>query len=138
MTHCTGYRASAVAWSRDIAALGIDAESHAPLPAGVLERIARSEEREQLRALAAAESSIHWDRLLFSAKESVYKAWFPLTEEWLGFDDGSISFERSTRTFSARLLVDGPVVSGRRLTDLHGRWMARGGLAITAIAVPAA
>jgi len=25
-----------------------------------------------------------WDRLLFSAKESVYKAWFPLTGRWLG------------------------------------------------------
>jgi 4'-phosphopantetheinyl transferase EntD len=27
--------------------------------------------------------SPNWDRLLFSAKEAVYKAWFPLVGEWL-------------------------------------------------------
>ena len=39
-----------------------------------------------LRALAR-ESRVCWDRLLFSAKEAVYKAWFPLAGRWLGFED---------------------------------------------------
>jgi 4'-phosphopantetheinyl transferase EntD len=37
----------------------------------------RPEERELLATLPGP---VHWDRLLFSAKESVYKAWYPLTE----------------------------------------------------------
>ena len=40
ITHCRGYRASAVANVDEHGAIGIDAEVHAPLPAGVLEVVA--------------------------------------------------------------------------------------------------
>ena len=69
--------------------MGIDAEPHAPLPDGVLGQIARAEERPRLAELAGAEPEVHWDRLLFCAKETVYKVWFPLAECWLGFEDAS-------------------------------------------------
>ena len=36
--------------------------------------------------------NIHWDKLLFSAKESVYKAWFPTHKTWLDFSDCEIAF----------------------------------------------
>jgi 4'-phosphopantetheinyl transferase EntD len=137
MTHCTGYRACAVSWSREVVALGIDAEPDQPLPPRVAGRIARPEEEVRLRELAAADPTVHWDRLLFSTKESVYKACFPLTAEWLGFQDATVTLDRTGGTFSARLLVDGPLVAGRPLTELGGRWLAREGLVITAIAVPA-
>ncbi len=42
------------------------------------------------RRLAAARPEVSWDRLLFSAKESVYKTWFPLTGRWLGFEDAEL------------------------------------------------
>jgi 4'-phosphopantetheinyl transferase EntD len=71
------------------------------------------------------------DRLLFSAKESVYKAWFPLAQRWLGFCDAQIALN-ADGTFDARLLVSGPVES------FGGRWLARDGLLLTAIAVPCA
>ena len=35
LTHCTGYRAAAVAHRRDVLTVGIDAEPHEPLPADV-------------------------------------------------------------------------------------------------------
>jgi 4'-phosphopantetheinyl transferase EntD len=78
-----------------------------------------------------------WDRLLFSAKESVYKAWFPLTRRWLGFDEAAVTINAANGTFSVRLLVQGPMLDGRRLTGFTGRWLARDGLILTAIAVPA-
>ncbi|WP_319204824.1 DUF6545 domain-containing protein [Streptomyces sp. ME02-8801-2C] len=77
MTHCDGYRAAAVSRRLDVAALGIDAEPHAPLPPGLLRRIASPSERGHLTALRHTRPALHWDRLFFSAKESVYKAWFP-------------------------------------------------------------
>jgi 4'-phosphopantetheinyl transferase EntD len=137
MTHCPGYRAAALAHSSDIAAIGIDAEPDGPLPDGVRDRIAGPEELPALAALMAAAPGTSWDKLLFSAKESTYKAWFPLAQRWLGFTDASIRINPADGTFTVRLLVPGPVLAGRQLTEFHGRWLVRNGLVITAIAVPA-
>jgi 4'-phosphopantetheinyl transferase EntD len=135
MTHCAGYRAAAVARDRDVLTLGLDAEPDDRLPEGVLNAIATADERARLCALAAAAPEPSWDRLLFSAKESVYKAWFPLTRRWLGFEEAAITINPSDGTFTARLLVPGPVLDGRQLTGFTGRWLARHGLVLTAIAV---
>ncbi|GAA2345393.1 4'-phosphopantetheinyl transferase family protein [Dactylosporangium salmoneum] len=136
MTHCDGYRAAAVARRDDIRSIGIDAEPDAPLPGGVLESVARPAERDMVRRLAA-EPAAHWDRLLFSAKESVYKAWFPLTGAWLGFEDAEILIDPAGRTFTARLLVPWPARDTPPLHRLDGRWVRRDGLVISAIVVPA-
>jgi 4'-phosphopantetheinyl transferase EntD len=78
---------------------------------------------------------VHWDRLLFSAKESVYKAWFPLANRWLGFEDAVLAIDPCRRSFEARLLVPGPALAGGRLTMFSGRWLVRDGLVLTAIGV---
>lgn len=136
MTHCADYRAAAVARAGDFLSLGLDAEPDQPLPDGVLEAIARPEELNRLAALRA-DRSVHWDRLLFSAKESIYKAWFPLTGRFLEFEEASLTFEPVTRTFEATLLVEGPLLSGRRLTGFSGRWLTDQGLLVTAVLLPA-
>ncbi|MEV5971550.1 4'-phosphopantetheinyl transferase superfamily protein [Streptomyces sp. NPDC051921] len=133
MTHCAGYRAAVVARGDEIALLGIDAEPHAALPEGVLDTIARPEERTSLDALPTT-GGIAWDRLLFSAKESVYKAWFPVTRSWLDFDEASIVIAPDG-TFTARILVPGFAPSGERLSGFHGRWLVDRGLVVTCIAM---
>ncbi|WP_299539740.1 4'-phosphopantetheinyl transferase [uncultured Streptomyces sp.] len=142
MTHCAGYRAAAVARSSDVRALGIDAEPHAPLPENVLESIALPSEHR--RVLDAAERGggtgpIHWDRLLFSAKESVYKAWYPLMRTRLDFEDADIEFDwtpgpTTSGVFHARLLRTAPGAP----TAFDGRWLVRDRLALTAVIVTAA
>ncbi|HTJ70998.1 MAG TPA: 4'-phosphopantetheinyl transferase superfamily protein [Actinospica sp.] len=129
MTHCAGYCAAAVARSGEVSALGIDAEVHAPLPEGVLDLISLESERKRIAALTASvPNSLHWDRVLFSAKESVYKAWFPLTRRWLGFEQADIEL-RLDGTFEAKLLTtDSGVPQG-----FAGRWSVAGGLIATAI-----
>jgi 4'-phosphopantetheinyl transferase EntD len=139
LTHCDGYRAAAVARAGDVASIGIDAEPHAPLPDGILDRVSVPAERAHLGDLPAG---VHWDRLLFSAKESVYKAWFPLAGRWLGFEDARLSFDPGPDParggFTARLLVeDLPSVAGRPITILTGRYAVGDGLLATAIALPA-
>jgi 4'-phosphopantetheinyl transferase EntD len=136
LTHCAGYRACAVARDSDIVTVGLDAEPHEPLPDGVLGAITRPEERVRLAALAQADPGCRWDRLLFCAKEAVYKAWFPLAGRWLGFEDASIDFNPAAGSFSAALLVAGPVVNGRPLTAFTGRWLVRQGFIVTAIVIP--
>ncbi len=135
ITHCEGYRACAVARQSDLVSIGIDAEPDAALPDGLLADIALPEERRALAALAREEPTVSWDRLLFSAKEAVYKAWFPLAGRWLGFEDAQLEIDRERRAFSARLLVPGPSLAGRELGGFRGRWLARDGLLLAAIAV---
>jgi len=131
MTHCDGYRAAAVATSDAFAAIGIDAEPHAPLPDGVLARVASESERAALAWLATQAPESCWDRMLFSAKEAVFKAWSPATGRWLGFTDAELELGLDGR-FTARLLVAGP------LTSYHGLWAVSRGVLVTAVTVPAA
>ncbi|MGI5459568.1 4'-phosphopantetheinyl transferase family protein [Streptomyces sp. CA-249302] len=141
MTHCDGYCAAALVRARDLVSLGIDAEPHGPLPDGVLDAVSLPDEGARLRRLAADHPEVHWDRLLFSAKESVYKAWFPLTGQWLEFTEADIEVtvdpgERLHGSFRAELLVPGPMVGGRRLGHFEGRWTVQRGLVATAVSVP--
>jgi 4'-phosphopantetheinyl transferase EntD len=133
ITHCDGFRACAIARAEEVAAIGIDAEPNQPLPDGVLAHVARPEELPALRELGRERPETCWDRLLFSAKESIYKTWFPLTELWLGFEDAVVELDPDGGAFSARLLVPGPVVAGEPLERLSGRWLARDGLVLTAV-----
>ena len=136
ITHCAGYRAAAVARSADLASVGIDAETHGPLPEGVLGQIVAAGDAALLDRLRAAHPSIHWDRLLFSAKEAVYKAWYPLTGRWLGFEDAYLSIDPVAGTFAGHLLVPGDRRDGGAgLTALPGRYLVEGGLVLTAVTV---
>lgn len=130
ITHCRGYRAAAVASSKDIMTIGIDAEPAGPLPAGVERRVLGGDERLWL---ASAPAGVPWDRVIFSAKESVYKAWFPLTGRWLGFDDAVVTIDPEAGSFQATLLVD----CLAPLRRLDGRFLVEDGLVLTAIALPA-
>jgi 4'-phosphopantetheinyl transferase EntD len=132
ITHCDGYRAAAVAYADDVASIGLDAELDDPLPRGVLDVISLPAERARLAALAGEWPAVCWDRLLFSAKESVYKAWFPLTGRWLGFEDADVTIT-PPGTFTARLLAEPQPPC---TASFAGRWLASGGLILTAIAVP--
>lgn len=145
LTHCDGYRAAVVGYRLQIRSLGIDAEPHDALPEGVLDHTSLPEERE---VLAGRDDTIAWDRLLFCAKEATYKAWFPLTERWLGFEDAHITFDRDTDTaarpddgpvtgsFVSRILINGATTDGGPpLLELPGRWRVHRGIILTTIAL---
>ena len=134
MTHCDGYRACALAPDTVLRSIGLDAEPDQPLPDGVLNLVSLPRERDMLDELGAAAPGTHWDRLLFCAKEAVYKTWYPLALRWLDFAEAEVTL-RPDGTFAARLLVPGPQVDGRELTGLAGRWLAARGLLLTLITV---
>jgi len=136
MTHCDGYRAAAVARAAAFAAIGIDAEPHEMLPGGILPRVASESERAALSRLATVAGEFRWDRILFSAKESVFKAWFPATGRRLGFSDAKVELDVAGR-FVAQLLVPGPMVGSRRVGAYDGFWAVGRGLVVTAVALPA-
>ncbi|MDT0267553.1 4'-phosphopantetheinyl transferase superfamily protein [Streptomyces sp. DSM 44915] len=136
MTHCRGYRAAVVGRVGEVTGVGIDAEPNEPLrDAGVLKMIALPEERAMLAGLAASHPSVAWERLLFSAKESVYKVWYPLMAKWLDFEEARLTIDPERGTFHAELLVPGPVVDGVKIQSFDGRWLADRGLVVTAISL---
>ncbi len=129
ITHCDGYRAAAVARSGQVRSLGIDAEPDLPLPEEVWEEVAHGAERDR--------TPFELRRLLFSAKEAVYKAWFPLTGRWLGFEDVELSLDPENARFDAVLAVPGPEVDGTVLSGFSGRWAVVDAIICTAVIVPA-
>ena len=133
MTHCTGYAAAALGLLPRISAIGIDAEPDAPLPDGVLDLIATPAEQDRLAATPPEPDSPNWDRLLFSAKEAVYKAWFPLVGDWLDHQEAEILINPHNQTFTALLSRDGLIINGHHIHRLHGRWTHKRGILVTAV-----
>ncbi|OBH03112.1 4'-phosphopantetheinyl transferase [Mycobacterium sp. E3247] len=136
LTHCTGYRGAVVGRAEAVRSVGIDAEPHDVLPDGVLNAISLPEERHEMATLP---EGLHWDRILFCAKEATYKAWFPLTKRWLGFEDAHIVLDLdppdggTSGVFVSKILIDGRALDGPPLTALRGRWSVERGLVLTAI-----
>lgn len=133
LTHTTGYRGAVVGRSAAVRSVGIDAEPHDVLPDGVLDAVSLPVERDEL---ATRPSGLHWDRILFCAKEATYKAWFPLTRRWLGFEDAHITFSSTddeSGDFVSRILIDPAALHGPPLVTLRGRWSVRSDFVLTAI-----
>ena len=136
ITHCSGYCAAAVARTQEFRSIGIDAELDAPLPRGVLAMIAREEEYRWLSETNG--SGVCWDRLLFCAKESIFKAWFPLTRSWIGFRDALVSVDPQTQSFSASIVAEDLGSDAGMITSFSGRYLMTAGHILTLVSVPCA
>jgi 4'-phosphopantetheinyl transferase EntD len=90
IAHSAGWAAAACARSGQRRGLGIDLERVRPVPAALLRRILRPEERDW-EALPEAEHVAAFARA-FSAKESIYKALHPATGIFLGYHDASVEW----------------------------------------------
>lgn len=73
--------------------------------------------------------------MLFSAKESVYKTWFPMMKRWLGFMDVTVAFDPGRGSFQATLLAAPLMLNGRNIRCLEGRFFMQSGLILTIIAL---
>lgn len=128
ITHCDNYCAAAVALESNLIALGVDAELDAPLPNDVLELIARKQEIQQLSAL---QTKRNWGRVLFSAKEAVYKAWYPLTASWLDFKDVELSISERDERFEAIITI-----GKNQYSLITGRYCFAFPFLLTSVALP--
>lgn len=134
ITHVDGYCAAAVAWSDHVSGLGIDAEIHAPLPEGVTDLVCTPAEAVWMRSAPKA-GGLYWDSVIFSAKESVYKAWFPIAGGWLDFAEAELLIDPPQGAFEVRLLVPPPVSRDGRPLKFRGRFAVAGRYVLTAVTV---
>ncbi len=133
ITHTKGYCAAVVGKAGDFAGLGVDAEAQGRVGPELWAHIARPEEIGWLqRARDDPEASVR-ATLLFSAKEALYKAQYPVTRAWLGFHDVRVTFEGEKHyTVELSKDVDGLGSAGARF---RGRWLVSGGLVVTGLAI---
>lgn len=96
ITHTDTWCGAAVARQSDMRAIGIDLESATPLKEALWRRVCTPAERERLRELP---NSGLMGKILFSAKESVYKCQYTLTMQFLGFH--AVEVEVGEGTFRA-------------------------------------
>jgi 4'-phosphopantetheinyl transferase EntD len=85
MSHDSCVAVAAVAMRRDFCALGIDVEPGEDLPSDLLDLVATPQERAEIG------EDLYQGRLLFAAKEAVYKAVYPLDQTFLAHHDVQIS-----------------------------------------------
>ena len=96
ITHCDDLCLAACARSGDLIGLGIDVEPLKPLPAGVEGYIHTPQEA----AYMAGKGGELPQRLIFSAKESLYKCYYPLLGQFFGFHSVSLTIDRQAGRFS--------------------------------------
>ena len=119
LSHCGDFCAVAVARREEIIGLGLDVEKAGPLDEKTTARICGGEERARAGSLARRTPE-NWSKLIFSAKESVYKCYYPLTGNKLWFQDVEITADPDRGTFVARLRPGAKHLRG--LETLRGRF----------------
>jgi 4'-phosphopantetheinyl transferase EntD len=95
IAHCNDLCIAVCAKSSDLLGLGIDVEPLKPLPAGVERYIHTQEEA----AFIADNPGSHPQRLIFSAKESLYKCYYPLVRRFFGFQSVTLSIDQEGGRF---------------------------------------
>jgi 4'-phosphopantetheinyl transferase EntD len=133
ITHGAGYCAAALAPIARVRSLGIDVAPNVPLPGEVHDLTCTPGELGRMTALAELDVPM----LLFSAKESVYKAWYQIVGTWLDYLEVDVELDLRKGAFSARVLS--PAAAGREglPSSLAGRFTAAPRHIFTAVSVSA-
>jgi 4'-phosphopantetheinyl transferase EntD len=118
ITHTQGHCAAAVGWAQGYLGIGIDVELELPLPDELIARVCSSIERQRLDSLGELPPGVA-ARLIFSAKEAVYKCQFPSTQAFLGFMDVALRVDPAGSFEVEVLTTRVPSLGSRRM---FGRW----------------
>jgi 4'-phosphopantetheinyl transferase EntD len=132
ITHCAGFCGSVAAPTTRLAAIGLDAESAAPMEPRLANFVCRSDERAAFADLGPPPNG-DWAKVAFSAKEAVYKAYSPLAGAFLEFHDVALTFSRDgVRSGGFKARLRNPAKPGAHVLEgLEGRWAICGPLILT-------
>ena len=135
ISHCEGYCGVAVARCESLSGIGCDVECMRPLDSGVVRRISGPAEIDALADLPDLDPQ-HRAAVVFSAKESAYKCYYPLARTFLEFADVEIRFHAKEGRFEARLTrAERPSAGGAR--RFEGRFAITATHVFAGVIVPA-
>lgn len=135
ITHTRGYCAVVVARRERVGSLGIDAELGEPLREGLWRRVCTERERSWLADRPVGERGL-LAKVVFSVKECLYKAQYPLTLQFLGFQDVEAELDPDQGSFE---IVFGRAAGTRFGAGdrLAGRFRQVDGLILCGLTLPA-
>jgi 4'-phosphopantetheinyl transferase EntD len=122
ITHGAGIVAAAVANIEELSALGIDVESLEPLSSSVQSMVVQPEDRLGDPGKEG--------KIVFSAKESVFKALYPICGLWMEFD--AVSVLPGKRRMELLAQPTGRNPAPVEVTDLRGGYRTSAGRVLTA------
>lgn len=134
ISHTDGWAAVAMAKADACGGLGADVERDTPLKPEIIMRICIEEERRWLARWDDPTERGHWGKVIFSAKETAYKAQYPRSNRFLGFEAMAVALDLDAQTFEARFCVEAPPF---RVGDTFtGRFRCAQDLIATGICLP--
>jgi len=123
ITHCKGLVVAVAARDDRLTAIGVDAEPAGPLPDGTAKLVLAPDEME--------EAPPPLDTVVFSAKEAVHKALFPISHVWMDFLDVRLGLDAGAGTFHAASSPHART-SVAQMEGLHGRFSVSDAFVLTA------
>jgi len=100
ITHSEGFAAAAVGLVKDVSGIGIDLESLSRLiDFNIRKHVCVEKERLFLESLTTEKANLYL-RIIFSAKESIFKCFFPISQTHLFFQDAEIIIDEKNTKFS--------------------------------------
>lgn len=132
ISHNSRYCVAVAARGSSYSGIGIDIENAEPLPRELAELICTPEEHMHSNRQSMLAPGV-FAKLMFSAKESVYKCLFPVFSQQLEFEDVLIKPRLYMGQFTAYLRS--PELDG--IGPVRGRFALRDGLLMTIAALPA-
>lgn len=113
---------------RDTMGVGIDIEYQRRLRVDAARRVATRDEYSRYSTVP----NFDWT-LLFSAKESVFKAFSPLVRRYIGYQEVELLLDATNQSFSLRYF--GNTVDKRLFEKSEGHWCALAGHLFTIVTV---
>ena len=99
ISHSGGYAAAAVGLASEIDGIGIDLESLSrKIDFNIHRHVCIEEETQFLKSLPETETDLAL-RIIFSAKESIFKCLYPISKTYLYFKDAHITINRNESRF---------------------------------------
>ena len=132
ITHSAGFAAVAVGLKKEINGIGIDLESFSSsLDIKISRHVCVDSELEWLESLSTKQARRAL-RIIFSAKESIFKCLYPRTKTYFSFKDAEVSVNNDENKFSFKILKSFPRKIQQEFPQ-HGRYSEMDKMLLTSV-----
>ena len=132
ITHSAGFAAVAVGLKKEIKGVGIDLESFSrSVDFKIRRHVCVDSELEWLESLPTKEAERSL-RIIFSAKESIFKCLYPGTKTYLTFKDAVVKINENTNNFSFTIFKSLPGIIQQGFTH-HGQYSEMDKMLLTSV-----
>ena len=132
ISHSAGFAAVAVGLKKEIKGVGIDLESFSKsVDFKIRRHVCVESELEWLDSLPTKQANRAL-RIIFSAKESIFKCIYPGTKTYLSFKDAAVSVNETEKTFSFTIFKSYPGIIQQGFPN-HGRYSEMDKMLLTSV-----